>query len=245
MKRLAAVVLGLGLVLILGCGTQSYEKRLDLTLDNMKYQKRLDDNLGDAATKGKLEELQIYVRPPKNMTGPTQTFQLTVLEPGKYDVESSFIEREKQSLHILGRVKRPKTPSKKAPTQAETPRGEFKADVVDLIKNVYGVELAVSDFKDDTKRIMGDRPTDNTIMYKLLDLNAKKVQIYLYSGKNSPYEVALIFEYPKAEHNAANPKIGLCMESFAVGDKAKRAFAGGETEDIEGTGEAAPPPVAF
>ena len=71
------------------------------------------------------------------------------------------------------------------------------------------------------------------------------MQIYLYGGKNSPYEVALIFEYPKAEHNAVNPKIRLCMESFAVGDKAKRAFAGGETEDIEGTGEEAPPPVAF
>lgn len=239
MKRAAAVVLGLSLVLILGCGTQSYETRLETTLDNMKYQKRLDDNLGAAATKGKLEGLQIYVRPPKNMTGPTQTFQLTVVEPDKYDVESSFIEPEKQSLHILARVKRPKTPSKKAPTHAETPRGEFKADIVDLIKNVYGAEqFDLSKFKPETKR-------NNTFKYYLLGLNAKKVQIYLYGDKNSPYEVALIFEYPNAEQNAVNPKIGLCLESFAVGDKAKRAFAGGETEDIEGTGEEAPPPVAF
>jgi hypothetical protein len=237
MKR-AAVVLGVSLVLILGCGTQSYETRLEKTIDNMKYQKRLDDNLGAAATKGKLEELQIYVRPPKNMTGPTQTFQLTVVEPGKYDVESSFIEPEKQSLHILARVKRPKTPSKKAPTKAETPRGEFNSDVVELIKNVYGAELDLSKFKDETKR-------DNTFKYHLLDLNAKNVQIYLYGGKDSPHEVALIFEYPKAEHNAVNPKIGLCLESFAVGDKAKRAFAGGETEDIEGTGEEAAPTVTF
>ena len=245
MKRAAAVVLGVGLVLILGCGTVSYEKRLETTIGHMKYQKRLDDNLVAAPTKGKLEELQIYVRPPKNMTGPTQTFQLTVVEPGKYDVESSFIEPEKQSLHILGRVKRPKTPSKKAPTQAETPRGDFKADIVELIKNVYAVELAASDFKDETKRIMGDQPTDIMIMYKLLDLNAKKVQIYLYGGKNSPYEVALIFEYPNAEHNAVNPKIGLCLESFAVGERAKRAFAGGETEDIDGTGEEMAPTVTF
>src|SRR5208283_6072690 len=140
MKRAVAVLLGVGLVLVLGCGTQSYETRLDKTLDNMKYQKRLDDSLGDAATKGKLEQLGIYVRPPKSMT-PTETFQLTVVEPGKYDVESSFIEPEKQSLHILARVKRPKTPSKKAPTKAETPRGEFNSDVVELIKNVYGAEL--------------------------------------------------------------------------------------------------------
>ena len=76
------------------------------------------------------------------MTGPTQTFQLTVVEPGKYDVESSFIEPEKQSLHILARVKRPKTPSKKAPTQAETPRNDFNSDVVELLKNVYGAEIS-------------------------------------------------------------------------------------------------------
>src|SRR5271166_917392 len=168
MKRAAAVVLGVSLVLILGCGTHSYETRLETTLDNMKYQKRLDDNLGAAATKGKLEGLQIYVRPPKNMTGPTQTFQLTVVEPGKFDVESSFIEPEKQSLHILARVKQAKTPSKKAPAKAETPRGDFKADIVELLKSVYGVDLSVGDFKDDTKRIMGDRATDNPIMYKML-----------------------------------------------------------------------------
>jgi len=39
---------------------------------------------------------------------------------------------------------------------------------------------------------------------------------------------------------ALNPKIGLCLESFAVGEKAKRAFAGGETDEEfggEGPGE--------
>jgi len=239
MKRAAAVVLGMSLVLILGCGTVSYEKRLETTIDHMRYQKRLDDNLGAAATKGKLEQLGIYVRPPMNMTGPTQTFQLTVVEPGKYDVESSFIEPEKQSLHILARVKQPKTPAKKGPAKVETPRGEFNSEVVDLLKNVYGAEqLDPAKFKPQTK-------LNNTFKYDLLDLTAKNVQIYLYGDKNSPYEVALIFEYPKAEHNAVNPKIGLCLESFAVGDRAKRAFAGGENEDIEGTGEEAPPPVAF
>ena len=140
MKRAAAVLLG-GSRPDLGCGTQSYETRLEKTLDNMKYQKRLDDNLSDAATKGKLEQLQIYVRPPKSMTGPTQTFQLTGVEPGKYDVESSFIEPEKQSLHVLARVKQPKSPSKKAPSQPETPRNDFNSDVMELLRNVYGAEL--------------------------------------------------------------------------------------------------------
>jgi hypothetical protein len=92
MKRLSAIALGVGLVLAVGCGTQVYDFRLEQTLDHMAYQKKLDDNLNDAPTKGKLEELQIYVRPPKDMTGPTQTFQMTVVEPGRFDVESSFIE---------------------------------------------------------------------------------------------------------------------------------------------------------
>src|SRR3954465_11226121 len=135
MNRLSAIVLGGGLVVGLGCGTQNYEYRLEHTIDQMKYQKRLDDNLTDPPTKGKLEELQIYVRPPTDMTGPTQTFQMTVVEPGKFDVEASFIEQDKQSLHLLARVKRPKTPSKKAPTPAETtPRGDFNTDVLDLVK---------------------------------------------------------------------------------------------------------------
>ncbi len=237
MKRAAAVVLCASFIVIIGCGTQSYETRLEKTLDNMKYQKRLDDNLTGAPTKGKLEELHIFVRPPKNMT-PSQTFLLTVVEPGKYDVESSFMEPDKQSLHILGRVKRPKTPSKKGPAPPETPRGEFNADVVEMLKNVYGAEIDLTKFKTESK-------LNNTFKSNLLDLNAKEVQVYLYGSKSDPYEVALIFEYPKTEHNAVNPKIGLCLESFAVADKAKRAFAGGETEDLEGTGEGTASPVAF
>ena len=30
-----------------GCGTQNYEYRLEHTIEQMKYQKRLDDNLTD------------------------------------------------------------------------------------------------------------------------------------------------------------------------------------------------------
>jgi len=245
MKRLSAIALGAGLVLAVGCGTQNYDIRLERTLDHMAYQKKLNDNLNDAPTKGKLEELQIYVRPPKDMTGPTQTFQMTVVEPGRFDVESSFIEQDKQSLHLLARVKRPKTPSKKAPTPAETvPRGDFSTDVVELVKNAYGTEVIEAKFKEE-KMQRGS----NTFRAQTLDVGPKNVQIYLYGGKTNPYDVALIFEYPKAEHAAIYPKIKLCLESFAVGEKARKAFSGGETEiDTEGGGEgptdeSAPPPI--
>jgi hypothetical protein len=229
------------LVLAVGCGTQSYEKRLERTIENMHYQKRLNANLTEAPGKGKLEELQIYVRPPKNMTGPTKTFQLAVIEPGRFDLESSFVEPDKQSLHLLARVKRPKTPTKKAPPPDETaPRGEFNTDVVDLVKSVYGLELDVAQFKEDNRR-------ENTFRAKTIELNDKTIQVYLYGGKNSPHEVALIFEYPKSERNAVDPKIGLCLESFAVGERARRAFAGGDVEEegSEGLAEEAPPSGVF
>lgn len=235
MKRVATVVFGAGLVLVIGCGTQNYESRLEHTIEKMKYQKRLDDNLTTASTKGRLEQLKIYVRPPKAMTGPTQTFQLAVIEPGKFDVEASFIEPDKQSLHVLGRVKQPKTPTKKGVPKAEpAPRGDFNTEIVEMLRNVYGVEINSGDFKEEKKG-------ENSFKYKPLDLNAKKVQIYLYGSKTNPYEVALIFEYPTAEHNSVNPKINLCLEAFATGEKAKRAFAGGDVEEESGSEETTQP----
>ena len=242
MRRVAAIVLNAGLVLVVGCGTQNYEYRLEHTLEEMRYQRRLNENLNEPATKGKLEELQIFVRPPKNMTGPAQTFQLAAVEPGRFDVESSFIEPEKQSLHVLAWVERPKTPGKKgAPKVEPPPRGDFNAfstDAMELVKNVYGADVDLKKFKEEKKG-------ENTYKHERLDLNARYVQIYLYGNKNDPYKVALIFEYPKAVDNSVYPKIGLCLESFAVGEKAKRAFAGGDTEEAGrvGAGEEAPPPV--
>jgi hypothetical protein len=239
MKRVAAVLLGAFLVMVVGCGTQNYEARLERTLAARQYQKRLDDNLNAAPTKGRLEQLQIYVRPPKDMTGPTQTFQMTVIEPGRFDVESSFIEPEKQSLHLLGRVKQPTPANKKAqaPTQA-APRGDFGAEIVDLVRNVYGADIDINQFKEEKKK-------NNTFRTKRLDLAAKTVQVYLYGGKTNPYEVALIFEYLTAEKNAVDPKINLCLESFAVGEKAKRAFAGGDVDEEAGGGDETSQPVVF
>jgi len=239
MKRVVATAIGAAMVI--GCGTQNYEYRLDRTIDQMRYTKRLNENLTEPATKGKLEELQIFLRPPKEMTGPTQTFQLAAVEPGRFDVESTFLEPEKQSLHVLARVERPKTAAKKGTPKVEPPpRGDFAADVVELVKNVYGAELDVTKFKEEKKQ-------NNTFKHAQLDLQAKYVQIYLYGDKASPHKVALVFEYPKAERNAVDPKIGLCLESFAVGERARRSFAGGETE-VEGGepgAEDSAEPVAF
>ena len=94
MRRVFATITMTALLLATGCGVKVYEERLNRTLEEMKYRKRLDDNLMPAAAKGKMEQLAIYLRPPKNLQGPGKEFQLTVIEPGKFDVTESYYEPE-------------------------------------------------------------------------------------------------------------------------------------------------------
>ena len=194
MKRVVTVVVGAGLVLVIGCGTQNYEYRLEHTIDRMKYEKRLDDNLTEAVDQGEAGAAPDLRAPPQAMTGPTQTFQLAVIEPGKFDVESSFIEPEKQNLHVLARVKQPKTPDKKGAPKAEPPpRGDFNTEIVELLKNVYGLGRRPREIQGGERRA----ERGNTYKYQLLDLNAKNVQIYLYGTKNGPYEVGSDLRIPQ------------------------------------------------
>jgi len=242
MKRFWAMLASLGLFLAIGCSTKNYDYRLERTLENMKYQKKLNENLNGPVATGKLKELDIFLRPPKKLEGPTQAFQLTVVEPGRFDVENSFIEKNKQNLHVLARVKNLKPPvtKKGAPPVPKPTRGDFNTDVLDLLKNVYGVDIDIKKFKEETKK-------KNVFKHSTIDLDPKTLQVYLYGKKGDPYEVALIFEYPKTEHNALNPRIGFCLESFAVGDRAKRAFNGAtseeELDDTGGEETGAAPPI--
>jgi hypothetical protein len=236
MKRVLAVGIGACCLLTFGC--RDYDLRLDETLEEMKYQKRLNDNLAEAPTKGLLQQELIYLRPPKGFTGPMKAFSLAAIEPGKFDLENSFIEEAKQaSLHVLARYKKPKAAApKKGPAPAEPPpRGDFTTEVIEVLKVAYGVDdLEPAKFKPETKRHKG---RENTFkVAKLLDLPSKEVQVYLYGEKNGPYNVALIFEYPKTEVNNLSSKIGLCLEAFATGEVARRIFAGGS--DAEGGEEA-------
>ena len=245
MKRARAMLISFGTLLAIGCGMKSYDYRIEQTLDRMKYERRLDENLTPPVAKGKLEELGIYIRPPKNLAGPTQAFQFAVIEPGRFDLENTFLEPEKQSLHVLARVDKPKAAAKKGgPAQPEPPpRGDFNEEVVELIRSVTNTEVDLSQFKAETKQVKQRRQTNN-FLAKTIDLTSKEMQVYLYGSKTSPYKVALIFEYAKSEKNAVSPKIGLTLENFLVGDPARQAFTGGDEEPgAEGGegGEAGPP----
>jgi hypothetical protein len=232
MRRVCLILASACLLLIVGC--RDYDFRLGKTLDEMKYQQRLERNLEKAPLKGTLQAESIYVRPPKGFAGPTKAFTLTVVEPGKFDLENSFIDEGKASLHVLARHKKPKAPPKKGAAPAPVAaRGDFTNEVIELVKAAYGVEdLTPAKFKPAIKRHEG---RENNYKEVKLDLNAKEVVIYLYGDKNGPYNIAMIFEYPKTEVNNLSPKIGLSLEAFAVGDAANRAFSGGGEEGAEDT----------
>jgi hypothetical protein len=234
MRRGCTILASACLLLVLGC--RDYDFRLGQTLEEMRYQQRLEKNLEKAPTKGRLQQDLIYVRPPKGMSGPTKAFTLAVLETGKFDVSDSFIDESKQaSLHVVARHKKPKAPPKKGVAAApDVPRGDFTAEVIDMVKTAYGVEdLTPAKLKLVSKKHAG---RENSYKEAKLNLNTKEVSIYLYGtvDKTSPYNVALIFEYPKAEAATLSSKINLSLEAFAVGEPANRAFSGGSPEESGG-----------
>jgi hypothetical protein len=233
MRRLFTILMTASLLVAAGCGS-SYEKRLEETLDRMRYEAKLDKNLMPPPKKeeGKFVESAIFIRPPKNFKH-SKEFTLTVLEAGRFDLDASFLDEKvaNESLHVLARINRPKAADKKkaaAPADAVV-RGDFNADVVGVVNSAYSAELDVAKFKEETKK-----SGNKFKRAPAFESNGKNVQVFIYGTKNDQHQVALIFEYPKEEHTTMNPKIELCLDSFAVGKKAQRAYAG---EDEEESGE--------
>jgi hypothetical protein len=230
MKKVFVVLSSASLVLAIGC--RDYDFRLENTLEEKKYEKRLDDNLEPAPTQGLLQGDLIFVRPPLGLGAkPTEAFGMPVTDTGKFDIENSFIDQKKgTSLHVVARVKKQKPPSAKktaAPVET-TARGKFIDDIVELVKAAYSIELAPAEFKPEPHSHK-NRVNDYKAVRK--DLTTKEVEVYVFSEPSGVHEVALIFEFPKDQKNFISPKIGLSLESFAV----------------EGGGEiaapSAPPPI--
>jgi hypothetical protein len=233
-------LLGTAVLLVAGgCGLTSYEARMDKTLENMKYKAKLDKYLAPPMTKGKWEELLIYLRPPKGYAAAKEFF-MSAPEPGKFDLEVSFLENQKPTMHVLARRKIPKGAAKKkgAPTAADTAdRTDFNRDLTSLLTSSFSpqTEVSVAKFKATSEK-------NNEYKYGVFNVEDKDVQVYVY--KRDPYEIALIFEVPKAERTSMGVKNRLCLEAFAVGDRAKRAFEGlGADDDSGGAGGAPTTPT--
>jgi hypothetical protein len=258
MRRVWVILASASLLVAWGCGN-SYDIRLNKTLEDMKYRKRLDEMLMPPVTKNKLEELLIFVRPPKKLE-LAKEFLLPLPEAGKFDLEASLLdtgkaadapsaggeapkstEAPKQSLHIVARVKRPKNPAAKKKVVEPANRREFATDVLALVNAAYAppAEVTLDKFKETTKRFNGFKQYAFTV-------GEKYVQVYFYAPKKEavktdPYEVALIFEYPSSEHNNLSGKIELSLEAFALGNKARSAFSGGVGEAAAGAAAPAGP----
>jgi hypothetical protein len=245
MKRVVGILAGVGLgLLVIGCA-EPYDGRVKTTIENKKYQMTLDKNLEKAPEDANFKSRLVYVRPPLGFKGPVE-LGIVVVEPGKFDMAKSFIDANKQAgLHILARDNRPKgaTPKKGAdPSKAAEPqaaRGDFTADVLDLVKGAYSVDLDAQQLKADTKA-HGAR--NNAYKTKTLDANTKEVQVWIYGDKNSPSQVALIFDYPKDSRNSLTSAITYCLQSFGAGRVAESLYAG--RDELSGE-EAAPPSGVF
>jgi hypothetical protein len=242
MKRVLALLVSVSLFLVvIGCAHE-YDARLEKTYETLRYEKRLDENLEKPAdAKSNLATGHIYVRPPLGLR-PIKEFGFNSVEPGKFDITDTFFDNKGGSLHIVARVEKPKAPATKKgpnPPQPKVPRGDFTADVLELLRNAYATDVETKP-KAETKSGGG-----KTNPFKTLDLHpaSKEVKVYLYGDKNSPAQVALIFEYPEGELKNISSKIDLCLGSFRVGEMARRRYAGQDEETGEGT--SAPPTGVF
>jgi hypothetical protein len=239
MRRLLTIVITTSLLVAGGCGTR-YTYRMEETLKEMKYNRELDKNLEPAPADGQLKEMNIYVRPPKKME-LAKTFGLGAAEPGKFDIEKTYYEGSKSFLHVLARQKtQKKAPAKGAPpSEPAAARGPFNADVVAHLKSVFGEDdaIALEKFKEDAHK---KNSFKRAIFTETVNNVPKTVQAYLI--KDDKDEVALIFVFDDAEKTAMNAKIKYCLESFALGNKARNKYNGATTDEAA---EAAPVEVKF
>lgn len=243
MRRLAALAVTTTLVLAVGCG-KSYEKRLNITLDRLRYLQTLDLYLSPAV-QGEFAQNQVFLRPPKPLPSePSKTLVGLSAEPGLYDLASTFFgnveapaaDQGKEApapsvlrLHVLARIKRKAARKKGEPAPEVTAqRGDFLADTRNLMADQLGggevvlnaTPKADTQRKKQYKRLLFTNGIDN-----------HSIRAYFY--KEGPYDVALIWDLPPDLNKSAQVNTGIryCLETFAVGEKAENAFKGAVGED--------------
>lgn len=238
MKRTLALGLVASLVVGFGCGYNSYEKRLENTLDEMRYIQRLDDSL-IPPPEGPFKDFPMYIRPPKGMTLSSNFVMTADLPAGQFDLAASFIGEGAESrrmLHVLARRKAAKPAQQKGapPPPEPVPQQPFNDAVVGVLRAVYGDSeaLAAPQYQKETKR----QNAYNRLIFTAA--NGNIIRVYLY--KKDTYDVALIWDTPAGQEKdaAATNARDLTLQSFAVGRKAQNAFAGvGGEGGAEGGGE--------
>ncbi|MBX6313516.1 MAG: hypothetical protein IRY99_11460, partial [Isosphaeraceae bacterium] len=236
MKRALVLAVSAACVLALGCGTRSYEFRMNKTLEFLKYRQRLDQYLNPPA-EDKLKDLAIYLRPPKPLS-LASAFQLTST-PDQFDLEKSFTGGQAKGdslrLHVLARKKQ--DTKKKGAAAESAARMPFKDAVFSLLANDYGAAEALQGAKIENSKAKANNY--KRVLF-IAPSNGHLIRVYLYS--QAPYDVALVWDIPPSLSKDAttNEAIALSLESFAVGAKANRQFQAGvgDEESAPAGGEA-------
>ncbi len=242
MKRVLALCLSASSLLALGClGASSYDLRLEKTLENMKYQQKLDQSLSPAV-QGQLKDLGVYVRPPKELAPVPAVLPAA---PGAFDAVESFSGAQggvPLQLHILARLKQPPKAQAK-PGQAAPPpaasRANFTGDVQAVLNSHYAGAVPVGG-KLDTVNERGRSYQKQ----KFPSPTGSTVDVYYLEDGN--HQVALVWDIAPAAANspAVEPGIRLTTGSMAVGRKAANLFSGGD-EDTPAAGAGATRGVTF
>ena len=203
MKRILGLLASVSLFLVIGCA-RDYDIRLDKT-----------DRQTCAIRSGSIviwkspRRRSRTWRRPTSMSAPLwaskgrpRRSDWPRSSPEKFDITTSFIG-DPASLHLLARVEKPKAAPKKKGANATAPPPTSAAisppTCSTTIKSAYGVDIAVGQAQ---ARVQGPRRKDE----QLQDLDAGpdgqgSSRFIIIGEKNSPAQVALIFEYPKDQLN--------------------------------------------
>ena len=247
MRRLWTLLASTSLVVIaIGCGADAYETRLARTIDDIKYKKKVDDNLMPPLVKSRLEEVSVFLRPPRTLT-ETKAFQLGAIDTEQFDSADSFLDSKAGwTLHVLTRIRQQKaapTAKKKGPV-AHGDYNKFIPDVLGIVGGVYNATDVIA-----TQKPKTDVRKANEFKHWTIAADGKTVQVYCY--RKDPFQAALVFEYASAppageiekKQLSMIEKINLCLDNLVVGPAAKSMYQGGG-EPIESGGDAAAPAPA-
>lgn len=241
MRRLPALATFFVLSLpVLGCGYSSYEARLEATQGRLKDDMILNQQLYSAA-QGEFAENSIFLRVPQGMAQQPE-FELIPLNPDAFEVAASFTSQSANAnyaLHVLARRDSQDPPNPEEPPRPA--RGDFRSDVVNVLAQVYGPEIASAPIEQVNKTVWPRSDVAPPVSFERLtmtDRNLQLIHLYFYKEEsgNANYEAALIWEFPSGEAPTASPNpVDLTLGTFAVGQRAASRFSG-RPDQVGGAG---------
>lgn len=232
MRRLPALVTFFVLSIpVLGCGYSSYEARLEATQGRLRDDMILDQQLYSAA-QGAFAENSVFLRVPQGMAQQPE-FELISLNPDAFEVAASFKSQSAEAnyaLHVLARRDSEEPPDPEQP--ARPARGDFRSDVINVLAQVYGPDIASAPIEQVNKTVWPRSDVAPPITFERLtmtDRNLQLIHLYFYKEEsgNATYDAALIWEFPSGEAPTASPNpVDLTLGTFAVGQRASSRFSG-------------------